>query len=255
MKKKIVALVSAVTLSLAMCMNVCAAGSPTAEGISSAAGESSVVNVNKESNTVEIASTSGSKAQIDLGKVSQDAVDSAATSTQEATFVVPNDTQVVDIAKMVAVVLDNPQTYGKDGKSATEVIGNVFPVVITPEVKGATITVEFDLAAMGITAPEADQQIWAIDAAENHIVVGVVENGKVKFTSDKFSPYAIVKVKVAATPAAPASQPSNNNPSSPAVTVTAVAPKTGDMVVMVSVMAVIFMAGAAVAVFMSKKRA
>ena len=82
-----------------------------------------------------------------------------------------------------------------------------------------------------------------------------------EFDFQSFSPVAIVvQTEKAATtvdqpPYNPAWDPTVTNASAADAVAVAVAPKTGDVVMMVSIMAIIFMAGAAVAVAMSKKRA
>lgn len=287
MKKKIIALIGALSLTFAMSLNVFAAGSVTADDISNAntaAGDA--IEVKTEGNNV-VASIQG----VGEVKVSTDntvlastaAIVSAAQVSEENVTTVKvepcSSKEAVTAVVAAAKVLAKPPVAGVAKVAAVSEMTD--PIEITPPVKGETITMAFNLTNIGVSAPADDtEQIWAIDCDTNKVFVGVVRDGKVYFTSDDFSKYVFTRVKVEKQ-AVSTSQPAYNPDWDPAVQadrnaaaqaeheaawaaylaaggtlpVVAVAPKTGDMVVMIGIMAVIFLGGAATAVVMSRKRA
>lgn len=290
MKKRVLALIGAITLTIAMSLNVCAAGSVTADDISNADKDAgATIKVELEGSDV-VASIEGVAGEV---KVSTDntvlagtaaTVSAAQVNEEKVTlvYVAPvSSKEAVEAVVAAAKVLTQPPVEGVS--KVTEVSEMTDPIEITPPVKGETITMAFNLANIGVSAPADDtEQIWAIDCDTNKVFVGEVKDGKVYFTSDDFSKYVITRVKVEKQAAAPStSQPPYNPDWDPAVQaqrkaeaqaqheaawaaylasggtipVVAIAPKTGDMVAMVGIMAVIFLGGAATAVIMSKKRA
>lgn len=287
MKKRIVALIGAMTLTLAMSMNVFAAGSVTAEDISNANDAAGTAIEVKQVGDSVVASIAGAGVEV---KVSTDntALAAGATTVSSAQVQEENVTPVtvtavsskeaVSAVVAAAKVLSQPAVA--DVEKVTAVSEMTAPIELTPPVKGQTITMAFNLTTINISAPADDtEQIWAIDCDTNKAFVGVVKDGKVYFTSNEFSKYLLVKVKVQKRTIT--SQPPYNPDWDPAVQaarkaaaqaeheaawaaylaaggaipVVALAPKTSDAVVMVGIMAVIFLGGAAAAVVMSRKRA
>lgn len=228
MKKKIVSFISALVLTCAMGLNVCAAGSVTAEDVAAAAGEVAVPATEAE--------LTESKKVADSIIVFDESVSGLTTTTLEAAEVLPiaeelarlNSQSDIASVNVVAVVDLNSASAGK--------------VVVKMSVGANETAVALHSTANGVER-----------------IIGVVSGDTVTFDFSGFSPVAIIKVAKA----------DNSTPGSTTTTTTttattttaagdaavAVAPKTGDMSMMVTVMAVIFMAGAAVAVYMSKKRA
>ena len=233
MKKRIVALVSALTLVFAMSMNVAAAESVTAEDskeISAAAGE------------------------VTTFPASQDALDKSAATAKE----------LIATEGVTATPLTNADEVKELAKEAaalkTDTVEEVKVVAVFDiSGKAGKVVFMFDLKD-GQTATALH-----LVGGKNVPITGVKVDGGVEFNFTSFSPVAIVvTTPKAAAPAAtnqppynPAWDPNVTNASAPdaAPVAAPVAPKTGDVVMMVSIMAIIFMAGAAVAVAMSKKRA
>lgn len=293
MKKRIVALIGALTLTFAMSLNVFAAGSVTADDINSAneaAGETIKVEQTEDGRVV--AKIDGVEGDVAVSTDSA-ALSSTASQLSGAQLTAEDNVTAVEVSAVsskdaltaavaAAQVLAKPSVAGVAKVTAVSKMTN--PVEINPpaDKKGQEITMAFSLFWLGFEAPaDENEQIWAIDCDTNKVVVGVVTNGKVYFTSNEFSKYVFTKVKVEKQ-AASTSQPAYNPDWDPAVQqqrkaaaqaeheaawaaylaaggatipVVALAPKTGDVVAMVSIMAVIFLGGAATAVVMSKKRA
>lgn len=233
MKKRIVALVSALTLVFAMSMSVAAAGSITADDtkeISAAAGEVTSFPASQE--TLENSAKEAEKLLV----------------TTETVKVAPltDAASVKELAKEAAAL--------KTDKVAEVKVIAVFEISGTP----GKVVFKIDLKD-GQTATA----LHLVDG-KNVPVTGTKVADGVEFDFTSFSPVAIVvttEKKAEVTPAATNQPPYNPlwDPTSPeyaaAHAAAPTAPKTGDVVMMVSIMAVIFMAGAAVAVAMSKKRA
>ena len=231
MKKRIVALVSALTLVFAMSINVAAATeSITADDVKNIAAEVGA-------SDVALPSTSLNDQAAALN------VDGIMTGATAQT--VTNDTVVKALVKDAAAVL------AADDVESVEVAA-----VVDLKVTGDTVTIKMSVGA--------NQKVYALhydgSKVDKRILGTVNADGTVTFKSDSWSPVAIIKVteKAATTvnqpPYNPAWDPTVTNANAPAAVADAVAPKTGDVVMMVSIMAIIFMAGAAVAVAMSKKR-
>lgn len=223
MKKKIVSFISALVLTCAMGLNVCAAGSVTAEDVVAAAGEVAVPATEAE--------LTESKKVADSIIVFDESVSGLTTTTLEAAEVLP-------IAEELAKLND---------ESAVESVNVV--AVVDLQAAAGKVVVKMSVAA--------NETVYALHVTDQGVerIVGSVSGDKVTFEFGSFSPVAIVKVAQKA--GTPSSSTTTNTTTTTAAgdAAVAVAPKTGDMSMMVTVMAVIFMAGAAVAVYMSKKRA
>lgn len=242
MKKRIVALVSALTLVFAMSMNVAAAGSITAEEVT------------------EITAAAGDvwfpadKAEM------EEAADYAEKCcwTEEAQI---SELTSVDSAVALAT---KASALKKDDKVTDVEVRAVF------EITASTKEVTFYVGTL--KAGEKAVILHLKKDGSVEVIDGVYSDGAATFTFETYSPAAlaiVVEKEEAPAPAATNRPPYNPlwDPTSPeyaaahapaapaAPAAVAVAPKTGDVVMMVSIMAIIFMAGAAVAVAMSKKRA
>ena len=235
MKKRIVALVSALTLVFAMSMNVAAAESittgQTAEIIAAAGDVSFPATTGDLEKSAEFA---------DYLLVTEDVVITPLTEASSAKT----------LASSVAAM--------KEKDSVDTVV-----VLAAFEIDGTSKDVTFVVGDLEANQKAVIKHMKADGVVEE--LEGTYADGKATFTFGSFSPAALVIVtEKAAAPAAtnqppynPAWDPTVTNASAPAAAPVAalVAPKTGDVVMMVSIMAIIFMAGAAVAVAMSKKRA
>lgn len=216
MKKKIVSIISALVLTCAMSLNVAAAGSVTAADVAAAAGDVAVPTVEKSVDVAEEIIVSGATVgQLDNADAKVLAEEAAKLNSEDA---------VESVTVFAMVDLD-----GTPGK-----------VVVKMALNG-------------------NESAYALHSTANGVerIVGVNNgDGTVAFDFDGFSPVAIMKVTFKTNnTATSAASTTTTTTTTEAAAGAAVAPKTGDMAMMVSVMAVIFMAGAAVAVFMSKKRA
>lgn len=220
MKKKIVSLVGALVLTCAMSLNVFAAGSKTAQDVVDAAGDVKVPVLSESAETAKEIITA-------------DGLEVKELSTDDAY------TLAVEMAKL------------KSEEAVTDVV-----VVAMADLKAGSDTITVKMS-VGSTETVYALHVKADGTVEK--IPGTVSGDTVIFKFSTYSPVAIVKVaQKAADPAPqPTPQPSNNNTTPATTTVNGVvvpaAPKTGDAAMMVTVMAVIFMVGAAVAV--SKKRA
>lgn len=235
MKKRIVALVSALTLVFAMSLNAAAAESISAK------------------DTLEIENAAGG---LYFPATTEDLEESA---------------EIADILLVTEDVVITPLTEASSAKTlATSVAAmkekdSVDTVVVLAvfEIDGTPGEVTFVVGDLEANEKAVIKHIKANGEVEE--IEGSYADGKATFNFGSFSPAALVIVtEKAAAPAAtnqppynPAWDPTVTNASAPAAAPVAapVAPKTGDVVMMVSIMAIIFMAGAAVAVAMSKKRA
>lgn len=232
MKKKIFALVGALVLTCAMSLNVFASGSPTAAEVAAAA--------------QDVAGFPTDSTALEASYKVADQIFDATESTTGITLSELDLDRVMPIARELGQL--RRESEAVDVKAVFEV-GGISSGKLVVNVKS-----------------EADQTVYAIHEKSNgevERIVGVKSSGdKVTFTFDSFSPVAIVVVTHKAVP-----QTTNNNnttttqaaAAAPAATTmingrtVPTAPKTGDAAMMVAVMAVIFMVGAAVAV--SRKRA
>lgn len=224
MKKKIVSLVGALVLTCAMSLNVFAAESVTAEDLAEAAGSVAVAGVP----TTE-----------DAQKASAEALTAATPDGVTATAIESSDDVIALVEDVAALVGDSKQTVD---------------VVFMADLKADTTTVAVKMSV------KSTETVWALHLLADGTVEriqGTVSGDTVTFEfKNGYSPVAIVKVAKAGS-SAPAASTSTTTTTTTTVDGTTVpaAPKTGDVAMMVTVMAVIFMAGAAVAVVMSKKRA
>ncbi len=251
MKKRIVALVSALTLVFAMSINAAAAGSITAEEVT------------------EIQDAAGDVYFPSDKAAMEDSADYAESCcwTEEAKI-----TELTSVESAKALAKEVGTMAKKDSVEKVEVYA-VF------EITADTNEVTFFVGTLADNKKAVilhQQKDGSVEEIVGDYFVDDRGYGAAKFTfKNGFSPAALVIVteKAAAAPAAsdkapqPAYNPAwdptspsyigNTNASAPAAAPVAalVAPKTGDVVMMVSIMAIIFMAGAAVAVAMSKKRA
>ncbi|MDE5894089.1 MAG: hypothetical protein K2H45_14315 [Acetatifactor sp.] len=240
MKKRIVALVSALTLVFAMGLNVAAAGSITA------------------SDATEISSAAG---DVTTFPTSQKDMDASADVAEKIL-----DTSAVTVAPLTDAASAKKLATAVAGMTKKDNVEDV-KVLAVFEINGKAGDVTFNV----VLKDNEKAYIQHLKDGKVEEIAGSYANGKVTFKFSSFSPVALVvvteKAAAAVTPAAPAStdqppynpawDPTVTNASAPAAAPVAalVAPKTGDVVMMVSIMAIIFMAGAAVAVAMSKKRA
>ncbi|MDE7222893.1 MAG: hypothetical protein K2O34_03810 [Acetatifactor sp.] len=222
MKKKIVSLVGALVLTCAMSLNVFAAGSVTAEDLADATGTVAVAGVPTTGEALE---------------KSADAL-AAATADDVKATPITDSKQVLTLVKDVATLVgDTDQTVD---------------VVFMADLKADTDTVAVKMAV------SSTETVWAIHIKADGTVEriqGTVSGDTVTFKFSSYSPVAIVKVAQKAGSSAPAASTTTSTTTTVDGTTVPAAPKTGDVAMMVTVMAVIFMAGAAVAVVMSKKRA
>lgn len=223
MKKKIVSFISALVLTCAMGLNVCAAGSVTAEDVAAAAGEVAVPATEAE--------LTESKKVADSIIVFDESVSGLTTTTLEAAEVLP-------IAEELAKLND---------ESAVESVNVV--AVVDLQAAAGKVVVKMSVAA--------NETVYALHVTDQGVerIVGSVSGDKVTFEFGSFSPVAIVKVAQKAGTPSSSTTATTTTTTAAGDAAAAVAPKTGDMSMMVTVMAVIFMACAAVAVYMSKKRA
>lgn len=223
MKKKIVSLIGALVLICAMSLNVFAAGSPTAEDVKNAAGGVEVPDL----------TSSGSLA-------------TQIISGENAKFKILEPADALPLAKKVA-----------DLKNRADVADVTIMVMVDVTADTDTLTVK-----MSVESTETAYALHLKADGQVEEIPGVVSGDAVVFKfSNGYSPVAIVKVTQKTNDPAP--QPSNNNNNNnnttPAAkttvngTVVPTAPKTGDVAMMVIVMAVIFLVGAVVA--MSRRRA
>lgn len=232
MKKRIVALVSALTLIFAMSINVAAAGSDSIKAdevkdeILAVAGEAASFPATKD----------------DLEK-SADAAEKLLVTKDVEVKALTNKESVTTLAKEAAALkTDNVEKV--DVVAVFDISGTPGKVVFNLNVKDGQTAIALHL----------------VDG-KNVPITGVKVEGGVEFDFQSFSPVAIVlKTEKATTtvnqpPYNPAWDPTVTNANAAEAVAALVAPKTGDVVMMVSIMAIIFMAGAAVAVAMSKKRA
>lgn len=226
MKKKIVSFISALVLTCAMGLNVCAAGSVTAEDVAAAAGEVAVPATEAE--------LTESKKVADSIIVFDESVSGLTTTTLEAAEVLP-------IAEELARL---------NGQSDIASV-NVIAVVDLNSAAAGKVVVK-----MSVGANETAVALHSTaDGVER--IIGVVSGDTVTFDFGGFSPVAIIKVAKAdnSTPGSTTTTAASTATTAEGDAAAAVAPKTGDLSMMVTVMAVIFMAGAAAAVYMSRKRA
>lgn len=227
MKKRIVALVSALTLVFAMSMSAMAAESISADDVKDIVTEVGAENVSFPT---------------DL-EVSKNVAGELLETADAQITTLTDETAVKELATAAKKALDS---------SSVESV----KVVAVFELTSKSNEVSFKLDV------KANEKAYALHVTENGVekILGSIVDGKVTFKFSSFSPVAIIieTEKAASTdqpPYNPAWDPANNNASAAGAGAVAVAPKTGDVVMMVSIMAIIFMAGAAVAVVMSKKRA
>lgn len=225
MKKRIVALVSALTLVFAMSMSVAAAESITA------------------SDATEISSAAGSVTTFPTSQKDMDAsADVAKTFLDTSAVTVAPLTDAASAVKLATAVADMTK---KDNVEDVKVLA-VF------EIDGTAGDVTFKVVLKD--GEKAYIQHLKKDGTIEEIA-GSYADGKVTFNFSSFSPVALVVVTEKPAPSTPATPAAPAAPAAPAVPAAPVAPKTGDVVMMVSIMAIIFIAGAAVAVAMFKKRA
>lgn len=304
MKKRIVALIGALSLTFAMSLNVFAAGSVDAgdvkgeiENISSevkveVVDKDGAVEVNVEGVTIEVPTTGLVETAVAANAAQKEAIAKAeptVVSKDEVKEVTITTVAKADVAKTVVKVAEavaNPAKADDKIASVSNVEVLIPPVEIKPtESTEGAVTFLVPKSVLKITELAADEQVWGIDGATGDVAVGKLDvDGNVYFTAKSFSPWTFVKVKVVEkqTTTASVSQPAYNPDWDPAVQaerqaaaqaeheavwaawlaanggtipVVALAPKTGDVVAMVSILAVIFLGGAATAVAMSKKRA
>lgn len=304
MKKRIIALMGALSLTFAMGLNVCAAGSVSAEDV-----KNEISNIQTEVK-VEVESKDGSvevkvegTQQVIINVPTDNLTETAANAQNEQKAAIEKAAPTVvkkeevkevvitpvakaDVAKTVVKVAEavaNPAKADSTVAAVKSVDVLIPPVEINPakETEGA-VTFLIPQSVLKVDTLAEDEQIWGIDGATGQVAVGKIDaDGNVYFTAGSFSPWTFVKVKVEKKAAASPSQPAYNPDWDPAVQaqsqadaqalheaawaaylasggavpVVAIAPKTGDMVVMAGIMAVIFLGGAATAVVMSKKRA
>lgn len=304
MKKRIIALIGALSLTFAMGLNVCAAGSVNAEDV-----KNEINNIQTEVK-VEVESKDGSvevkvegtqqviisvptdnlaetATQAQVGQKA--AIENAAPTVvnkEEVKEVVITPVAQADVAKTVVKVAEavaNPDKADSTVAAVKSVDVLIPPVEINPvETAEGSVTFLIPQSVLKVDALADDEQIWGIDGATGAVAVGKLDaDGNVYFTAGSFSPWTFVKVKVEKKAVASQPQPAYNPDWDPVVQeqrkaeaqaqheaawaaylasggtipVVAIAPKTGDMVAMVGIMAVIFLGGAATAVVMSKKRA
>lgn len=228
MKKKIVALVGALVLICAMGLNVCAAGSVTAQDVVDAAGGVTVPATQDELwDSYDVA--------VDIIEFDESAI-----------------THIYALSPFGMLRLA-PELAALNSESAVEKV----EVVTAFYAEGTAGKLVVNLKSTGTETVYALH--YNYESGEVERIVGTQVGDTVVFYFSDFSPVAIVKVTQAV--AGGSSAPAAADTTTPAATTTVdgvvvpVAPKTGDAAMMVMVMAVIFMAGAAVAVAMSKKRA
>lgn len=231
MKKKIFSLLGALVLTCAMSLNVFAAGSPTAEEIAAAAQD-------------VVGFPTDDKAMEKLYDVTNQIFDAAGSTTGISL-------SKLDLNEMMPIAENLGQLRRENEAVELKAVFEVSGVT------SGTLVLSLKL--------NDNQTAWAIHDMGNgqtERIPGVKSGDKYTFTFTSFSPVAIAVV----TPK-PAPQSSNNNNAAntqaaavtpPATTMingmtVPAAPKTGDAAMPVAVMAVLFMAGAAVAV--SRKRA
>lgn len=307
MKKRIIAVLSALTLTFAMGLNVCAAGSVNAEDVKNEIKDIQTevkVEVESKDGAVEVKvegtqeviitvpTDNLAETAVKAQEEQKAAIEKAAptvVSKEEVKEVVITPVAQADVAKTVVKVAEavaNPAKTDDTVAAVKEVSVLIPPVEINP-VETAEGSVTF-LIPQSVLLKDSklndDEQIWGIDGKTGQVAIGKLDaDGNVYFTADSFSPWTFVKVKVEkkAQSNTQSTGSSNSGSSNTATTTTAatdpaamhqavwnawlaaggtvpvvaIAPKTGDMVVMVSVMAVIFLGGAATAAAMSKKRA
>lgn len=233
MKKKIFALVGALALTCAMSLNVFASGSPTAEEVAAAAQD-----------VVGFPTDSTALAQ------SCEVANNIFDKTESTTGITLSE---LGLDKVMPIASELGQLR-REGVEAVEVVA-VFNV---SGISSGKLVVNLK---SGDT-----QTVYAIHEKNGTVerIVGVKSGDKVTFDFSSFSPVAIVKVTHKADPAPQNSNNNNTTTTQAAATAPSAttmingravptAPKTGDAAMMVAVMAVIFMVGAAVAV--SRKRA
>lgn len=239
MKKRIVALVSALILVFAMSMSVAAAGSITAEEtneINEAAGS-----IDFPSSTKELGESKSVADKIIETKDSVEGLTVKPLENTKALFTLAKETAKLNTDSVESVTVET--------------------VVDLKAAKGGNVTINMKLASN-----EKAYALHVLVNGEVERISGTANGDKVTFVFNSFSPVAIVRVteKVDQPPYNPLWDPTSPeyaaaHAAAPApaanVVVAAKAPKTGDVVMMVSIMTVIFMAGAAVAAAMSKKRA
>lgn len=228
MKKRIVALVSALTLVFAMSLSVAAAESITA------------------SDATEISSAAGA---VTTFPTSQKDMDASADVAEELL-----DTSAVTVAPLT------------DAASAKQLATAVADMTKKENVEDVKVLAVFEIDG---TAGDVTFKVVLKDNEKAYIqhlkdgkieeIAGSYADGKVTFKFSSFSPVALVvvteKPATSSTPSTPSTPATPATPAAPAAPAAPVAPKTGDVVMMVSIMAIIFMAGAAVAVVMFRKRA
>lgn len=222
MKKRIVSLVGALVLTFAMSLNVFADYSPKAQDIVDAAG-----GVDVPATQVEL-EASAVKAQ---GDIKTEGVTAKPLSQDEA----------------LVLATKLGELYNQDNTESVTV-EYVFDVQVNNNDINSVVI------GMELASNEIAVAIHIMGTGEVERIIGTRNGDKVSFEfQNGFSPVAIVKVVNKPAPGVAGAAPAAPAAAAPAAA--AVAPKTGDVVMMVSIMAVIFMAGAAVAVAMSKKRA
>ncbi len=228
MKKKIVSFISALVLTCAMGLNVCAAGSVTAADVAAAAGEVTVPATEAE--------LTESKAVADSIIVFDESVSGLTTTT-------------LDVADVLPLAEEMAALNGQEDIASVEVLA----VVELNSTAAGKVVVK-----MSVGANETAVALHSIASGVERII-GEVSGDTVTFEFSSFSPVAIIKVTKAHNSSSSNTTTTTTTTATTAAatadTAAALAPTTGDMSMMVTVMAVIFMAGAAISVWMAKKRA
>ena len=207
MKKKILALGMALTLVFAMSITASAAGSVTADSVaSSAAGEA-------ETTTAPAATTTADPA---LATATQQFDDNTLAEFATTTTVASSDVNIV-VTKVSADTAKATISQAKAAVGANAFIASIVDISAPAGTTKATITLNCPNVWAGQSVTILHQKA---DGSWESITPDKVENNKVTFTMTSFSPVAIV--------------------------INATAPKTGDVVMMVAVMAILCLAATAV---------
>lgn len=278
MKKRIVALIGALTLTFAMSLNVFAAGSTNASDVAAQANKQleevadTSVTVAEDATSIVVKagdiSVTVPMSQTELNDIATKAYQAKVTEDDKVTgdIYVSNIISIDEGVKAAVQLAKNLSVTTNVEKAET-----LAAIYLVKDGDAEKSTVAFNLDKLGATNFDTSkEQIWAVNGDTGEKIVGVIENGNVYFTASKFSPFTIVRV--AFKPAQNPQPPYNPkwDPTSPeyegntaqttaaapvTIPVIALAPKTGDVATLVGIMAVIFLGGAATAVVMSKKRA
>lgn len=239
MKKRIAALIGALSLTFAMSLNAFAAGSVNAGDVKDEINKLPTevkVEVEDKGDAVEVKVEGAEEVVINVPtanltetantaqEAQKAAVEKAAPTVvkkEEVKEVVITPVAKADVARTVVRVAEavaNPSRADSGVAAVKSVDVLIPPVEINPvETAEGSVTFLIPQSVLAVEKLADDEQIWGIDGATGKVAVGRMDaDGNVYFTAESFSPWTFVKVKVEKK-AATATQPAYNPDWDPAV--------------------------------------